>query len=264
MFEDTARLAANMVERDLKNSGQVGYTEKNVFTFDGNTEGRLQFPFYPLYKISNKVPDISTLVKLTANMGGVEYELAAEYCTILTGELGAIIQVEVSGTLVEVARIINTAGDASEEYIGLYAISTEQGYLAAIEFAETIHPINPKYLPGVCLPKVIDLDTYGDTPVGTILGTLMASGGGQERATGIDGLFADLDTDSPVVFKFTVSGVGSIGVSGATIVKEATKGVTGFSFQCITVLNNSLTRVSVIMDRTGAILETIESVALSG
>lgn len=54
---------------------------------------------------------------------------------------------------------------------------------------ETIHPIDPKFLPGVCLPKVIDLTKYdaGGQSLNDVVINLFASGGGTTSVSNTDG-----------------------------------------------------------------------------
>ena len=121
--------------------------EKNVFTFDGNTEGKTQLTGTSMYKVSNKTPDINTLKLIRGVMGGVNVEAVASDCTV---EAGMLIVATALG--VALAAVIPETDTTNEP--GVYVFRGETDYISYIEFAETIHPIDQKYLPGVCLPVV--------------------------------------------------------------------------------------------------------------
>lgn len=72
-----------------------------------------------------------------------------------------------------------------------------------VEQTETLHPIDPKFLPGVCLPVVMDCDAMGITEV---LGELLAAGGGTALAKNVESeTFWHTSLDSPnVIIRATV------------------------------------------------------------
>ena len=131
---------------------KAGYSEQNVFTFDGNPKGDSIFGGYT--KISNKAPDVNTLVSVSGFMGGQPLELSAADCQVQKDDIMSYINF--SGRAI--AMVVYKADD--EAIVGLYVIcdTASNSYVSRIEFAETIHPIDPKYLPGVCLP-VVELET---------------------------------------------------------------------------------------------------------
>lgn len=68
-------------------------------------------------------------------------------------------------------------------------------------------------------PVLIDLDTYGETPINLILGSLFMRGGGAEESVDIGSLMQDIDTDRPLHVKFTMS-VNLLRIYGATVVRR--------------------------------------------
>lgn len=129
-----------------------GYAEKNVFTWDGNTEGLDELDGY-LYRISDRIPDVNTFVRLRGIAGGVEMELTASDCTIT--EDNGVGWIKFDDTI---AAAVVPSGFPSARSGVYFARYNENSVMTYLEFAETIHPIDPKYLPGVCLP-VVELET---------------------------------------------------------------------------------------------------------
>lgn len=184
MFDASeATFAANKVMRELGKNGQVGYTEYNggTVSFDGNLSGKETLPGEIL-----DVPGVFVKV--------CDYYVSAEELKSLTmvaeiynGEIvnahtfkkdglnfedneGICIVFEKSGN----PLMLSILDDSPEEGLtaGTYVYYGEgentRGFVSSIEYgSETIHPIDPKYLPGAVLP-VVELETAivgSDTPV---------------------------------------------------------------------------------------------------
>ena len=153
----TAALAASMIEDNLTKSGKIGRTEQNVFRFDGNTEGKASLG--DLVLVSAKTPDLLTFVRATGVMGGVNVEITADSLTFETSEGESTSNFAFFNDIPIFATVVGS--DVEQLPNGLYLFSNDEGYISYIEFAETIHPIDQKYLPGVCLPVTLNLSDYG-------------------------------------------------------------------------------------------------------
>lgn len=123
--------------------------------------------------------------------------------------------------------------------------------------AETITPIDKKYLPG---PVVIDLDKYGSpTTVTGILWELLGAGGGKRANVDIGSLFDDLKTDNPVRVRFSYPSGGefmTIAVDGVTIVRTA-KRVEQLCFSCVIAQGSVISSVAVTITPSGYITMSV-------
>ena len=131
-----------------------------VITFDGNLSGKETFEIEPgmfLVKLSDDVYDINNVESITISDFDGEKTLQKDAFTIVyDGSLPAI-------ALGETPCVTVIPEDGHEGLpIGLFVFyMTENGfsvYPSKIQLAETIVPIDQKYLPGVCLP-VVELET---------------------------------------------------------------------------------------------------------
>lgn len=153
--------AAAKATREIRKDGGAGYSEPNVFTFDGKSEGKVEIADTRLYKISDKIPDVSDFVACRGFLQGSVLELSAVDCTIKKESEVGSISVNLDGTGDScIVCVIYSSENIFNVKPGLYVMcySDNDTYVSYIEFAETIHPIDPKYLPGVCLP-VVELST---------------------------------------------------------------------------------------------------------
>ena len=141
----------------LKKSGGVGHVEPGmVLTFDGNTTGKETFVDadmgFSLVKISDKVYDLSKVNKVvvTATKTG---ETTAFTPTVIKSP--GVSMLDDNGQIVFAIASDGTNEEVSFlPSIGTWVSFTDEAYVSRLEFAETIHPIDPKFLPGVCLPVV--------------------------------------------------------------------------------------------------------------
>ena len=142
-----------------------GYTEPGKkYTFDGNTEGRIVVPVSgsdSFVKISDDMPDLHKLTDLAYSSGGHATADALTIQDVKPGDdtlYGAVGMVAIGGNAPYVVVVTDTASSPIPE-TGLYAIMVGGSFwISSIEFAETIVPIDQKYLGGVCLP-VVELST---------------------------------------------------------------------------------------------------------
>lgn len=126
---------------------KAGYSEQNVFTFDGNTDGKLVVN--NMVRVSTKKIDATTAVSVTGMAGGVEQTIEKENMTIEDGVL----------SFQGLCFVLCSNGEDEEYPVGVYVLATEEMYVSRVEFAETIHTIDPKFIPGAVLP-VVELSTY--------------------------------------------------------------------------------------------------------
>ena len=143
--------AANKVLRKLG----VYAEPAKVYTFDGKitdedeTNGNLaNINGAPYWKFGVGSFDLNNIVKA---------EFCAQGTTVELVEF--IVTTDENGVQTAVANIDGMELPAVVAFDGcLYGFCEgNAAYIAKISFAETIHPIDPKYLPGVCLP-VVDIN----------------------------------------------------------------------------------------------------------
>ena len=187
--------------------------EKTIFTWDGDRTGKTvvgddYFTYVRLY--SAVAPETITKAAVMTIGGAVEYTADAFTITELSGTGYAISINSIIGILV-------VPEDCDFAIAGTYAATNCDGapttstefYTSCIE-TETIHPIDPKFLPGVCLP-VVELSTTLD--IGTEPVNLSAED--------CSAMTAVASTGTPIALKYTLNGgapifsVASLGVGQA-------------------------------------------------
>lgn len=175
----------------LKNLGGDKISGK-VYTFDGNTEGKYCIPESPMYKISNDTPDLSKVSSIRITTEDGIMDVPASQCTINT-DAGA--PALLAGDLCAVIVVENNIFSDMEVENGLYVVCYPDDvfYTSSIEFAETIVPIDQKYLPGVCLP-VVELSTEPTTE-----GAVLTA----EESAKLDKVAA---LKLPIIVKFNLAG----------------------------------------------------------
>lgn len=128
-------------------SGGVGYTTENVYSFNGNTEGKTAIPVDggQFVKISDDTPDLSEIVAVEAIQDGTAITLSKEE---LLYEQGESYQALYVGNI-----ILVVSGSAITESGLFFGMINESTYLKSVTFPETVHTIEPKYIPN-CIPMV--------------------------------------------------------------------------------------------------------------
>lgn len=199
--------------------GGAGYTEPGkVITWDGDTTGLAALPYGEAigYKVSDDVVDLSNVTK-------VVFEDGAEVPPIaLRVENDGIVQI--LGNWDDPTRYPYVAVVPQDIEVEGYAVSKGTyfvEYIRSIEFAETVHTIDPKFLPG---PKVIDLTKYTheitsgmSESFNEIILTLFANGGGSQDSIDDDNFWDDVSTDRPLLFVIDAEALAP----GVTIEAEA-------------------------------------------
>lgn len=170
----------------LKKSGGAGHTEPGkVITWDGDITGKEQLVLEEdsaFYKISDEVIDVHNVAAVTVYLQHETNNGVRVYnkrCTsdeiVITDEESLVktISVVVPEYLDNFfhAVVVITEDVSEGDFVvskGLYAVcgnnSVINMYVSRVEFPETIHPIDPKFLPGVCLPK-IEVSYTGNFPI---------------------------------------------------------------------------------------------------
>ena len=146
-------VAKALVMSELKREGQIGYTEPGaVLTFDGNDTDKETF--MGLVRISNKVLDLSKVTTITVSVreGGTAEQVNSDILECVEGSGHSILM----ANSVIFAAVVTVEDEDSLP--GTYVVSDENAFVSRLEFAETVVPIKPEYLPGVCLP-VVELRT---------------------------------------------------------------------------------------------------------
>lgn len=151
----TAKLGANMAKSELAENGQIGYTETSapvVVIPDGSYE----FSDGEYVVENTQCPKAGDPITLT--LDGVVYS-------------GAAKEINLDGlSVIYIGNAVLFGEDTGENYMvgfipaegscAVYVIDEASNQTAATHTVElsfqtqTIHPIDPKYLPGVCLPVV--------------------------------------------------------------------------------------------------------------
>lgn len=138
--------AASKAREELEKSGQVGRVETKIYTYDGNNTDIVQLENFTFAQIATGVFDLNKVVKGTALLSGN----VVDFPPVTVREENGVVYVDAPYT----APGITTVPFAAYTDGKLYGLQVEgMGYLTSIEF-ETIHPSDPKFLPGVCLPVV--------------------------------------------------------------------------------------------------------------
>lgn len=175
-----------------------------VFTFDGNPEGKPKEGLY--VKISDKRPDWSTLIKVKGVMYGQSAELTVSDLKVIDSGVGTYFTYQ-DIPIVMIVYLENDGGIISDLPLGLHVLCDPDtnSYVSYVEFAETIVPIDPKYLPN----KVVDFDQLGLTA--PILELFNTGGGDAQLGTSeSDGLaiINKFPLNGEYIAKLTIPGAG--------------------------------------------------------
>ena len=186
-------------------SQRLGYTEPGkVLTYDGNKTGKPVI-LDALVKISDTPIDVSAIESITFG-GNV---LTKDDFTLMNQDALSVVLVNEETLLISAAEDADM-GDGSIVTKGVWVMHTDFGYGSEVVFAETIHPINAKYV-----AKIIDLNKYnvivdGETkPMGEAIVECILSGGNHHLETeDLSAMRADCNTDSQLVVQANLSAYG--------------------------------------------------------
>ena len=171
---------APIVNRVLRKLGIKD--EIKVLTYDGNaTWDKLVSVHGMMFaEIADKAIAPEAIVRVVATVGGnvaekSKGELAIQWDTDDVGGRGYYVFTEWEGQQMPILSSWWSANGS--EVLAVLSDSDIGAYVSRIE-TETITPIDPKYLPGVCLPVVVDFDELGIT--NCVLGLFDENGGTED------------------------------------------------------------------------------------
>ena len=163
--EEFANYAANKALRKLG----VNETPRKTYAFDGILEGKDYVPFgndNGFLKVSSDTPDFRKAEKIdtwygvaTPTTPGISIIEGTAENNELFGAKGYIFMIDRDPAMVVVTDTLNSPIPSTGLYFfcGYYPENTTM-LVNELVIAETITPIDQKYLPGVCLP-VVELST---------------------------------------------------------------------------------------------------------
>lgn len=130
-----------------------------VYTFNGDTTG-LETGYYngiQLVMLADEYFDPNTIERIAVSVGGSVVELSKDQFWIeeVSDAIATahVVLTEFQGATVPIA-LIQKSNDGSQKSFSVLADPKYNAFVARVKFADTIVPIDPKYLPGVCLPVV--------------------------------------------------------------------------------------------------------------
>lgn len=127
--------------KNYTDSQRLAYIETGaVYTFNGNSEGK-EFNGTQV-KIADVAPDLNNLAKVVGLMGGQQLEILKDDFEVVTADGEPQIQYAIYQ---ETAMVSVYKGA-----LWVFCNPESEGYyVTSIEFADTVHPIDPKFIPPV-------------------------------------------------------------------------------------------------------------------
>lgn len=244
----TAKLGAKMAQSELKANGQVGYTSPPETVFQtalGEVEGistyeapgKLGLVVGNTYTVRLADGDYEC-VCVGGEVDGLEFHWLGNGGLIGyadTGETFVVVEMEVSPEVTEVGWMTTV-------------IDTNVGASCTVIASETIHTIDPKYLPP-SQPKVIDLDSYG---IGIGILELVQSGGGVGQSANMKQFWDDITTDRELRLELNYATYRIVIEQCTRMNISATGAACQLSFAFLLVTDSgTTTSVNVAMARSG-------------
>lgn len=239
---------------ELKRDGGVGWDEPGkVYTFNGDVTGKKIDTINGIQyvKIADEHTAPEFITKIVVSLNGNMVEFGKD--NIRIGWNGTREGYSVFVPFgEEEAQIIYGYNFKNLKELWFIADPSYNAFVVRLEYAETTHPIDPKYLPG---PVVIDLDKYGITEV---LLALFQNGGGTFSGNDIEDFWEAVNTEKQLKVSFMFPPNSRVHVNNVTAVratfsdKEQTVQV---SFECIINNKGTVYRVAtmiVIAESKGA------------
>lgn len=147
-----------------------------VYTFNGDTTG-LETGYYngiQLVMLADEYFDPNTIERIAVSVGGSVVELSKDQFWIeeVSDAIATahVVLTEFQGATVPIA-LIQKSNDGSQKSFSVLADPKYNAFVARIKFADTIVPINPKYLPtgggsgGLPVVEITTLPTLGAVPL---------------------------------------------------------------------------------------------------
>lgn len=245
---DEIRKALNI----LLKSGQVGHTETELTEILSETNVE--------YNDGDGIEVSATIAPLVVgNTYKVLWDGVPYICTAILFD-----------GFVYIGNLIATDGADTGEPFGvafrgkrfnIFSVRDEDTHTCSIKaYSETIHPIDPKFLPGVCLPVVLDLTKYdaNGPSLNDLVLSLFSIGGGKTSVNNTDGTQAfwkDVNTDGRIQLMIDANSVKLVSdVKSTTLEPDGTTIIAIETSFLITLVENTA-RVTVMF---GALSHTTD------
>lgn len=138
-------------------SQRLGYTDSNIYTFDGNLDGKVYVndgDMGTFVKVSDNCPNLNTLISIHCLASGQEMELVAADCTV--NEADMVNTINYGGMIIAIVFATDMYDDSVlivEKGLYVFYDAASNSYVAHVEFSEVVHPIDQKYLPEIVATK---------------------------------------------------------------------------------------------------------------
>ena len=190
----------------LKRGGGAGYTSPGaMLTFDGDTTNKVViFEELEVVKIFDDFLDLNNIKRIECIIQGERNVFEKAGLAIL--EEDGIFGAGVVGIHLPLVFAVQENTQGAEPGVYANIAGFPDVYVTRIEFAETVHTIKPKFLPGVCLP-VVELDT-------------VPSSDGVELSEGDIAKLTELGSNFPFVLKFKLGITWTFLCNGAATISD--------------------------------------------
>lgn len=144
----------------MQKNGGMGRTEKTVLTYDGNDYGKdfvlMNSGFF--VRIADVI-DPTTIKEVTGVSDGTEMTISADTLNVEKSihDNGSVIYGVYYDEILFIVILSESIGEGMSAGTYVLSMPNKQMYVSRIE-CETIHPIDPKFIPGAVLP-VVELET---------------------------------------------------------------------------------------------------------
>lgn len=256
----------------MKKSGAIGHEEKKRYTFDGNPTGKEIFEYQgnaTFVKVSDTVHDLADIKSLS-------------FCFKMDGKAETITEIPLTSTSVmpfgqydivglvssaiaelgkDAPLVVSVPVENPMASIGTWVLYVPlngfQMFVSDVTF-ETIHPIDPKFLPG---SKVINLSDYVINNDGATLSdaivAMFAGGGDTASIPSIDDFWEAVNTNRPIKFVIDASALGAVIEADAKSVMKGEGGEIGVIETSFIADYNGQHRVTVLFFRNTPMLSVI-------
>lgn len=170
------------IEPKFLPEGGFGYTAPKALTFDGNAEGKSILDFFNsdngnwyCVKVTDEIIDLETVTRceFVNNVDGstISVEINSENSTIQSALHESIVIVSYTEgqypvvVTVDHSRYPNLHSEREEgTYVVVSQLESMEGYISRIEYGETVHQIDSKYIPAALIT-----DSEADALIASII-----------------------------------------------------------------------------------------------
>lgn len=146
--------AASEAARAIRKNGGAGYVEPaKILTYDGNKNGKVVIA-EQFVKVSAKPENLNSVTHINAFIVGTEKEYEKNALSIVTnGDMHYLTPIGDNFPIVISVSAETVLGEGENGIdvilpVGTYIYDIGNGsYATEVKFAETIHPIDPKFIP---------------------------------------------------------------------------------------------------------------------